>query len=420
VTNDPPPSTTPKAPDDLVAAFRERGWPTEVIERAVAIGVPTRQLRNMTLVWNAPLERFEQEIGWAERVLDGPIRYRQLTMADNEQFCELWANSHEEIGDWDVTVLRGPNGFAQFELQERPVLNGLFDRVQMVACVSFSLRNTIVGGERLSVRYGQAMRVHKDHRRHGYAHWVRSIPWAVGIARFTQVQYDYLRARNMTMERWNKKFMPNVDSVPKREDEVPGIPVTVLQFPATATGGGSETIRTATPADIEQCVRLINRTHAGRDLFRPYTAEFLADRLDEGFWGARPPDFVTVYRWDDMRVLERAGEIVACAGLWDRGRDLREHWRHRETGAERTVAATALLDFGHAEGHAEALAALIDHLVGETHALGRDFLLAPLESLPDVAQMLASREPVPETRYLQWRTDTPAITSPTYVDLGYW
>ena len=95
---------------------------------------------------------------------------------------------------------------------------------------------------------------------------------------------------------------------------------------------------------MERCVELINRTHAGRDLFRPYTAEFLADRLDEGFWGARPPGWVPVYRWEDMRVIERGGEIVACAGLWDRGRDLRERWRHRETGDERTISTAALLD----------------------------------------------------------------------------
>ena len=419
-----PDETTPaidaNVPEDLVAAFRERGWPQELLERAAALHVSFEQLRRAIFVWNAPLERVEQEIGWASRVIEGPIRFRQLTVADNEQFCELWANAPEEIGEWDVTVLRGPNGFAQFQLQERPALNGLFDGGQMVACVSFALRNTLVAGERLSVRYGQAMRVHNDHRRHGYAHWVRSIPWAVGIERFTQVQYDYLRSRNMTMERWNKKFMPDIESVPKREDEVPGIPVDVIQYPARASSGGNTGIRTATPADVERCAALINRTHAGRDLFRPYTPEFLADRLDEGFWGARPPGWVSVYCWDDMRVIERGGEIVACAGLWDRGRDLREHWRHRETGAERTISATALLDIGYAEGHEESLAALIEHLIGETLALERDYLLAPLESLPEVAALLVSHEPVAETRYLQWRTNTPVITRPTYLDLVYW
>ena len=35
----------------------------------------------------------------------------------------------------------------------------------------------------------------------------------------------------MTMAQWNQKYMPKVDTVPVRQDEVPGIPITVLQYP---------------------------------------------------------------------------------------------------------------------------------------------------------------------------------------------
>ena len=131
---------------------------------------------------------------WADLLNNGSMRFRQLTVADNEEFCALSANSPEEIGDWDVTAERGPNGFAQFELQERPVLNGLFDRNVMVACVSFSLRHTLVGGQRIAVRYGQAMRVHKDHPRHGYAHWVDRCP---GLS----ASIDLLRSSTTTSAR---------------------------------------------------------------------------------------------------------------------------------------------------------------------------------------------------------------------------
>ena len=312
---------------------------------------------------------------------DGTIRFRQLTFADNEAFCELWANSPEQIGDWDVTVERGPDGFASFELQERPVLNGLFDNGVMVACVSFSLRHTIVGGQRISVRFGQAMRVHNDHRGKAYAHWVRSLPWAIGINLPTRVQYDYIRARNMTMEKWNKKFMPEIGSVPKREDEVPGVPVTVLQIPATASAQHAPAgIRPAAPRTTSAAPSSINRTHAGRDLFRPYTAEWLTDRLEFDYspgMGWRPP-----YELGDFWVLEKRRRHRRLRGLWDRGRDVREHWRHRESGQERRLSSTSLLDSGYAEGAEDAMAALIEHFVGMTHELGRDFLVAPLEYLP--------------------------------------
>lgn len=407
------------APDAVARTWRERGWPLALLAEARRLRISNTQLERM-LFWNASLERFEEEVRWAEQLTNGTMRFRQVTVADNDEFCDLWANAPEEIGEWDVTVERGPDAFAQFELQERPVLNALFEGGVMVACVSFSLRHTLVAGERIAVRYGQAMRVHKDHRRHGYAHWVRSLPWAIGINRPTQVQYDYIRSRNMTMEQWNRRFMPKVESVPVRDDEVPGIPVTVLQYPVKPAMSAGAGIRTARPDDLGRCVALINRTHGGRDLFRPYTHEFLADRLDVGFSAPGPHSWRPAYCMNDFCVLERNGEIVACAGVWDRGRDLRERWRHRETGEERLISAAALLDLGFADGREDALAALIEHLIGAADALGRDYLLAPLATIPQVAEILARHDPVPETRYLQWRAETPSITAPTYVDLVYW
>jgi hypothetical protein len=223
----------------------------------------------------------------------------------------------------------------------------------------------------------------------------------------------------MTMEGWNKKFMPDVATVPKRDDEVPGIPVSVLQYAArpvpTVPG-----VRPARLDDLPRCVDLINRTHAGRDLFRPYTLPSLMDRLDAGLALPFRNPMPRPYSLDDFYVLERDGHVVACAGLWDRGRDLWERWRHRETGEERVLTVASLLDLGHAAGDAEALAALVEHLIGVTHGLGRTYLVAPIETLPDVAALLANREPITETRYLQWRAERPALTPPPYLDLVYW
>jgi GNAT superfamily N-acetyltransferase len=371
------------------------------------------------LHWNTAQERFELEVRWAAELASGRMRFRQLTPADSDAFCELWANAPEEIGEFDVTVERGPAAFAQFELQERPVLNGLFDGFSMVACASFSLRHTRVAGQRLWVNFGQALRVHKDHRRHGFGNWVRSLPWAIGLNARTQLQYDFIRGRNMTMERWNRRHMPEVASVPKRDDEVPGIPVTVLQFPAKPSRGGISGIYPATLADLDACAALINRTHRDRDLFRPYTSESLHDRLDPG---PVPPGLRALkpYVLGDFHVVERAGEIVACAGAWDRGRDLRERWRHKESGKERTVSVVAMLDIGVAPGHEDALAALVEHFIGLANDAGRDYLVAPLETLPEVAALLGSHEPIPETRYMQWRAQTPALRHPAHLDLVYW
>ena len=403
------------------ALWAERGLPGDLLLRARGLGMSDGRLRHF-LTRNAPRELFEEAVEWEDRLVNGTLRFRQLTPDDDDAFRELWATSPEAIGDWDVTVERGENPFAQFELQQRPVLNGLFDGTAMVACISFSIRRTVVGGQQIVVHYGQAMRVHNAHRGHRYAHWVRSLPWAIGLNRPTHLQYDFIRSGNMAMDNWNRKFMAKVDSVAQRDDNVPGSPVTVLQYPATSNGP-VHGVRPGRAEDLKRCAMLINATHAGRDLFRPYTTDALMERLDAGLTGSmhsfrsywRHP-----YTLDDFHVMEEAGKIVACAGLWDRGRDAQERWRHRETGDERVVSVTAMLDYGFAPGRDDAMASLIEHLIGATHHLGRDYLVAPLESLPDVATRLASHAPEPETRYMQWRTDAPALTEPAYLDLVYW
>ena len=121
--------------------------------------------------------------------------------------------------------------------------------------------------------------------------------------------------------------------------------------------------------------------------------------------------------------------VVACAGLWDRGRDMREVWTHRATGETKTIETTNVLDFGFAPGREDAMARLLEYLMGRTHALGRGFLVAPLQFLPDVADRLEHRSPVTETRGLAWRLwrpDGPPYEKPPvapvrpYTDLACW
>jgi hypothetical protein len=227
---------------------------------------------------------------------------------------------------------------------------------RLIASCSFSMRNVFVAEEKLAVRYGQALRVRSEYRRQGYGDQVRSLPWAIGVSRPSHTQYDIMRSTNLAVVDWWKKYNPDFfEGVPERgEGEVPGIPVTVLQYPARPldpsaplrAGGDARGIRKAKPADVSRCVGLINRTHRGLDLFRPYTAEFLRDALDEHLWGKGHETWAFyphVYGWDEYYVLEEAGRVVACAGLWDRGRDLRDRWRHTKTGDERVIAVAALL-----------------------------------------------------------------------------
>jgi hypothetical protein len=409
-----------EAPETLRAAGRARGWPEGLLERALAAGIPAATLEGWLQWRRLDTADLEGRIAWHERLTLGPLRGREATLGDNEAFCDLWANAPEEIGEVEITTLRGPDGFASFRLQENVTLNVIADGNVLVACCGWARRNVLVAGRRVSVRYGQALRVHRDYRRQGLADAVRSLAPAANTFGPSLTQYDYMRAGNFAVVGWWEKHIPGFfDGVPRREGEVPGVPVTVHQLPARPAAGGGGGIRAARREDLARCAELVNRTHEGQDLFRPQTAESLEARLDEGYWGERAAWRPPVYAWADYFVAESRGRVVACGGLWDRGRHQRDCYRHLPSGEERTLAHTALLDWGLEAGAEGALAELLDQLAGRTHALGRDALLVPLDEAPALAARLADREAVPETRYLRWGVKDPSLTRP-HTDLAYW
>ncbi len=407
-------------PAELRAALRARGVPDALIERALAAGIAVGSLWGWSNWRKLDPEDVERQITWHQRFSIGDLRGREVTEADNAAFCDLWENSPEEIGALEITVLRGPDAFAQFRLQRNVHLQVIADGNVIVASVGWSRRNVEIAGQRVSVRYGQALRVHKDYRRQGLGDAVRMISGAMNAVAPSVGQYDIMRSGNFAVVGWWKKYVPDFfEGTPQRENEVPGIPVGVAQIAAVDSAAGSSNVRPGRREDLAQCVALLNRTHGGLDLFRPYTEEFLEDQLDEGYWGERAPWFPTVYGWCDFHVLEVAGRIRACAGLWDRGRDLRERIRDKQSGETRVLSSTALLDWGYAEGAEDAMVELLGELAARTHALGRDFLSVPLDHAPVLAKRLESLEPAVETRYLRWGNASPAITRP-YTDLRWW
>ena len=150
-------------PDDLVAAARAKGWPDEVLERAVRIGFPQNALWRSTGWLDA--DAIARRLDWHERLTTGPLRGREATLDDNDAFCELWAHAPERIGEFEVTTERGPRAFAQYRLQERAHILVIAEGNQLLASCGFATRNVFVAGERLCVHYGQGLRVRSDRRR---------------------------------------------------------------------------------------------------------------------------------------------------------------------------------------------------------------------------------------------------------------
>jgi hypothetical protein len=124
------------------------------------------------------------------------------------------------------------------------------------------------------------------------------------------------------------------------------------------------------PERAQEVVALLNRTHAGKELFSPYTEERLDARL------VRSPE----YGWKNWWGIEgEAGRLVAVAGLLDLGRLWRTKVRVKATGEETASSAGSVFDFGYAEGGERQMAGLLDHLSGVAATWGRDHLSVHLD-----------------------------------------
>ncbi|MFC3077472.1 hypothetical protein ACFODL_05155 [Phenylobacterium terrae] len=403
---------------ELEARAREGGWPEGLLARAAAVHTPT-WLMDMWLASPAPKELLfadvERQVAVFEKLANSTLRAREITPRDEEAFSRLWATAPEKIGDWEIIVERAPNALAQFQLHEDPRVTIIEDRGEVVACTAWSSANLTVGGAKISIHYAMAMRVSAARRREGLGDIVRRFP-SRSLGRPTVGQVMFMRVGNDNVEGFLKTVGFRAGATrPQKVVSVTHYAPAPLAWPQGA--------RAARPEDAGACAELINRTHAGFDLFRPLGEESLALRLDGWTWGPRPDWAPRAYGWGDYFVLEREGRIVACAGLWDRGRDLRELWRNTVTGEQRTVSCTALLDFGCAAGCEADLAELIRGLIGRTAELGRTSLTAHLEPHAALAERLSDLEHRPEPRILEWSPyipELPGELGEVSLDLRYW
>ena len=332
------------------------------------------------------------------RVPIGSVRVRKATWEDNDALVDLYANSPSDAGEWEVTVERGPFAFAQFALQDQFEVHVVEDGGELLAALAHATTTMHAGGIETSVYIPLGWRVRKHCRGEGLGPLLQK----GAHKRFggSDVSMWYYRRRGSKKARWAE----------------------MLCYPARTTSAPSSNIRVADRSDLDACVALINQTLQHHfDVFPLYDVAYLDAKLD----GADREERAKVYGRQDFYVLEEDGAIVACGGLWDRGRHMRERWRHKTTGEERTVQNTALIDFGYAEGREDAMAMLIEHFIGISAELGRDHLMAPLQFLPELSSHLGRHQPEKETRAWYWGNSATLrslgfMPARPYTDLAYW
>lgn len=381
----------PPLPADLEQRAREAGWESGWLERALAARV-SRLTIELWLDDPRPVERIARAIENVERLTYGTLHSYIATRDDTDRLVDLFADSSEAIGDWDVTVERSPDPFAQLRLQERAYIVMLADRGVALASMQRSIRESVVGGQRMFVSFRMAQRVRGSARGKGYSQLLYAGP--AGEPEFTGAYYHF-RDQNLNAVDWLRSRVPDAAGLKTEETDetanaMPGIPTHVLRLGPLVDVSPHPGLRQAQTDDLEACVALINRTHEGADLFRPYDVPFLLQQL------ASPPPPVSEreaapYGWPDFIVLEEDRQIVACAGIWDRGRDIREIWRNRETEETQTIDDAALLDFGYAAGREDASVRLFEALRARAGALGRSGLLVPTQHLEPLRRRWRTR-----------------------------
>lgn len=436
-----PASAIVPASAELQAKVDAAGWPEGLLDRVLAV----RPDRGMIDAWlESGFPNPEHIEMWAldeQRWLDSTALVRTATWADHEMLSDLCANAPEKVGDWRVTVERSPNPFAQYRLQERANVLVLEDQRVALAMSAASVRNTYIEGERTSAHFMSGWRVRDGFRGLGLAGRLQNSAGS-GTSWFGLVSYWYVRLNNASAS-WIQRIEDDMENRPGDYSiEVENLTATVWQFACDGgtdgpQGESSVRVRAVHEDDLDRCVELINRTHQGLDLFRPYSQEYLRERLDDPCWGPKPSFYDSIYGWPEYRVIEADGQVVACGGLWDRGRDVREVWERlpgeSESGSGLAADSgrfvsdpTALLDFGFAEGHEGDMAELISHFVAESRELGRVGMLAAVEFLPALREATAELKSTADARELHVMPFTMpdlkielAVTRP-YTDLAYW
>ena len=134
-------------PDDFARLALERSWPDGLLRRACELRVDRGQLAFGLTHEFVGIRDVEKQLGFREQLMFGTMHVREATWQDDGAVADLYADSPEDIGEWEVTVERSPYPFAQFRLQEHVNIQVLEDRGILLAIAAHSGRNTIVEGK---------------------------------------------------------------------------------------------------------------------------------------------------------------------------------------------------------------------------------------------------------------------------------
>jgi len=309
--------------------------------------------------------------GQAMRSLRLGLSIREATAADNEALLELEHSSPLALGDAEVILDRSPDYFACLSLQEDARVVVAEEGGRLVGVCSAAWHRAPLLGKPRALLYIQKGRVRPEFQRQRISSlliWALLESWRMRGVTFDST-YWLISADNSNslaavqragVPLWPKEVhLVDLDREAGRRAEVPALRLKSDR--------------------AQEVVALLNRTHAGKELFAPYTEERLQARL------RRTPE----YGWQNWWGIEgTSGRLVAVAGLLDLGRWWRIVRRLKAGGKETTTSAAGVFDFGYAEGGERQMVDLLRHLLEVTASWGRDYLSICLDPEDDLYPFL--------------------------------
>jgi len=330
---------------------------------------------------------------------------REATAADNEALLELERSSPLDLGDVELILDRSPDYFACLSLQEDARVMVAEEGGRLVGVCSAAWHRVPLLGRQRALLYIQKGRTRPEFQRRRISSmliWALMESWRVRGKAFDSA-YWFISVDNKVslsaVQRGGISLWPNevhlvdLDTETDRRAEVRAVRLE--------------------PDRAQEVVALLNRTHAGKELFAPYTEERLQARL------GRIPE----YGWQNWWGIEgRAGRLLAVAGLLDLGWWWRIKRWPKASGEETTSSAAAVFDLGYAEGGEPQMVELLHDLLGVAASWGRDHLSICLDPEDGLYPFLpaAARASV-VLRFLAAGIPVPSVNEmgPIYLDPAY-
>lgn len=316
---------------------------------------------------------------------------REAAPDDNEPLIDLERRSPLDLGDRTLVFDRSPNFFAHQDMQEHGRVLVAEEDGRLVGIVAGAWHDVLIEGQRRRLLYIHQGRVLPQCRRRRIA--TDLVLENLVLAREADVDTPYwlISPDNSTSLAFN------------RQTGVEGWPVDgrIDGFDVSARRETRGEVVSVGPSDLPRVLDLVNRTHTGREMFLPYTAESLRGRL------SRSP----TYGWQHWRGYRSEERLTAAAGIWDFGRSLRITEREKTTGRERIASPAYVLDYGYREGAEESMLEVFMALMAMAAERERSQLSI---SLPAESRLYSLMEDMSHSTTL-FRILTPGIPTPTNI-----